>query len=233
MFLLNEKKPLNLYLNMALDEVLTLSSAEPEIRGVDGFLRFYMWDRPCVSFGYAQSYQKVLADNPGMPLVRRPSGGGAVRHGLDLTYSVVLFPPSRLFSKNRMDLYVLFHSAVKAAFSSLGIVCEIRDENDKGAGYYRCFDKPVFGDVVLPDGRKIAGAAQKHSRDAILTQGSVSVDIVGVAREFFLDKFSVAIADSAGIVFESFECSESILSKAEELAKVKYSSDKWNMERKI
>ncbi|MCH7824872.1 MAG: lipoate--protein ligase family protein, partial [Acidobacteria bacterium] len=72
--------------NMAVDEALLDDPG-------DGWtLRFYRWDRPTISLGYAQPYERgvdtVVARRLGIPVVRRPTGGRAVLHADELTYAL-------------------------------------------------------------------------------------------------------------------------------------------------
>jgi lipoate-protein ligase A len=233
LLLIREEKPRNLYMNMAFDEGLSVAEEDAIFAGASGFLRFYSWDSPCISFGYAQSFQDVFAENPGMPLVRRPSGGGVVVHGEDLTYSVILFPDSKLFSMTRTELYLFFHSAIKMAFAKLGTFCEIRNMAETNSGYYRCFDHPVLGDLLLHDGRKIAGAAQKHSRAVILTQGSVSLYLLAVDRDKFIANFISALAETGALIFKDYASSAKLETITYDFAKNKYSTEMWNKKRRV
>ena len=80
--------------NMAADELLLRDSAALG----QAVLRFYSWDRPSSSFGYFQRYADVEGWTELRPLIRRPTGGGLVRHAEDeWTYSLT-FPPGHSWS---------------------------------------------------------------------------------------------------------------------------------------
>jgi lipoate-protein ligase A len=224
--------PRSPWMNMAVDEILSNSREVAASHSSCAFIRFYSWDRKCVSFGYAQPHQRVASGNPGLPSVRRPTGGGTVPHGEDLTYSIVLFPGSVIFGMGRNDLYLCFHKALMQAFLHIGIQCGIRAEKSTNSGYYRCFEKPVQGDLLLSDGRKIAGAAQKHGRDSIMMQGSVCTGLVSVPQDRFRELFVKSIAEIAGLSMEKFKIPERAEKDAVELAVRKYATDSWNVERK-
>src|SRR5262245_35643732 len=108
--------------NMAVDEVLLETAA---IAG-RATLRFYAWQEPTLSLGYFQS----VADrhqHPAScdcPIVRRPSGGGAILHDRELTYSIAL-PQSQAQSKAAHDLYAVFHQSLIATLGELGIAAEL------------------------------------------------------------------------------------------------------------
>ncbi len=232
MLLIVDALPRSPWLNMALDETLSGAQGLAVSRGASAFARFYSWDRKCVSFGYAQPHQRVVSGNPGLPSVRRPTGGGTVLHGEDLTYSIVLFPGSVIFGMGRNDLYLCFHNALMQAFMHLGVQCAIRAEKSANSGYYRCFEKPVQGDLLLSDGRKIAGAAQRHGRDSIMMQGTVCTGLVGVPQDRFRELFVKSIVETAGLSMEKFNIPERVEKDAAELAVRKYAADSWNVERK-
>lgn len=221
------------YENMATDELLSQSSKIAKDNNANGLFRFYGWKTKCATFGYAQSYNQVLADNPNLILVRRPTGGGTVIHGNDLTYSMTIFKESPLFTLNRSELYLLVHKTIKNALQELNINCEIRKEAKSNSGYYKCFEKPVSGDLLLKDGRKIAGAAQKQTKDSILIQGSIAADILNLPIEKFKQNFLQEFEILSDVKMKIFDLSPEILAKIANLAKNKYQSDLWNKERKI
>ncbi len=232
MLLIVDALPRSPWFNMALDETLSGARDLAVSRGASAFARFYSWDCKCLSFGYAQPHQRVVSENPGLPAVRRPTGGGTVPHGEDLTYSIVLFPGSIIFGTGRNDLYLCFHKALMQAFMHLGVQCGIRAEKSTNSGYYRCFEKPVQGDLLLSDGRKIAGAAQKHGRDSVMMQGSVCTGLVGVPQDRFRELFVKSIVEIAGVSVEKFKLPERVEKEAAELAVRKYATGSWNVERK-
>jgi len=165
-------------LNMAIDEALLRCAQE---RGAQGLIvRFYDWDRPSVSIGYFLNHSMARAmvapdaENPFV--VRRPTGGGMVRHGSDVTYSMI-FPQAWLPPEFSGDSgsYRFVHGILSKAL--LGIR-EFEDiEALPGAGgqrgkIFNCFAQPSPFDLML-HGKKIAGAAQRRSKGWILHQGSV------------------------------------------------------------
>jgi len=141
-------------------------------------LRLYQWDPPTISLGYFQRYAdyESLAPPAGtLAVVRRLTGGGAILHDLELTYSLTLPATHRLLSKGPNRLYELAHDAVMAYLDSLGLTatrCETTDDSSPTRGPFFCFDRRHCYDVLIGPS-KIAGSAQRRTRTAILQHGSI------------------------------------------------------------
>jgi lipoate-protein ligase A len=141
-------------------------------------LRLYQWDPPTISLGYFQPYAqyKELPPPAGrLPVVRRPTGGGAILHDLELTYSLTLPTDHPLIHRNPNRLYELAHDAIINCLSSLGLNaarCGLTDDSGAARGPFFCFQRRHCYDLLL-DGDKIAGSAQRRTRHAILQHGSI------------------------------------------------------------
>ncbi len=178
--------------NMAVDEALLEAAAN------DGqcTLRFYQWIEPTLSLGYFQAYadRKKHAASLGRAAVRRTSGGGAILHDFDLTYSLAV-PQNHPLAADRLRTYRVVHDALVEVFSQWGIVASLWAEgpavfpaqgNALGSGAeqhrvnlggmgkepFLCFQRRSPGDVVFR-GEKVAGSAQRRCRGAVLQHGSV------------------------------------------------------------
>lgn len=157
------------WVNMAMDEYLlqwVLQTKQP-------IMRFYAWDREAVSFGYFQNYTDIASWTSVRPLVRRPTGGGLVSHVEDWTYSVA-FPNSHDWYKLKAcESYCRMHRWVNQALNQLDIPSILADEAiPTGPG--QCFLGAEENDILL-NGFKIAGAAQRRTRDGLLIQGSIQI----------------------------------------------------------
>src|SRR5262245_2566735 len=122
--------------NMALDEAL-LQAAE-----TDGIatLRFYQWSEPTLSLGYFQSHadRRVHAASASCPLVRRSTGGGAIVHDRELTYSIVL-PLFDGFHLNMQWLYHAVHDSLIETLADFGVTgCNEQAVNSAGEPFL-CF----------------------------------------------------------------------------------------------
>jgi lipoate-protein ligase A len=164
--------------NMAVDEALLETAA---ISGM-ATLRFYQWSEPTLSLGYFQSAigRDQHAASRNCPLVRRPSGGGAILHDRELTYSIAMPQTSARLSEAKA-LDELFHETLIATLAELGVSAALfratascRSESVPGASKdtFLCFQRRTCLDVVCQS-VKIAGSAQRRRRGAILQHGSI------------------------------------------------------------
>lgn len=170
-------EPKDPYINMAIDEAMLIYRAED---GSVPTLRFYRWSYPCVSIGKFQDIKEGLDLGRDAPIVRRPTGGGAVWHNEHgFTYSVAYREDSGVIAKGVSNSYREIHTGITAALNTLGLKAVLNTEG-KGANEAVpggvCFTKPVKEDVVS-GGKKIAGAAQRRRFGAVLHQGEISLGL--------------------------------------------------------
>ena len=137
-------------------------------------LRFYQWLRPTLSLGYFQSAEAIEDRWRRTALVRRASGGGAIMHDAELTYSLVV-PPDMSLSRRPSDLYRAVHLGVVACLSAYGIEAYLNDTADDMPAAdlpFLCFARRSEGDVLV-SGHKVCGSAQRRRRGAVLQHGSI------------------------------------------------------------
>jgi len=165
--------------NMAADELLAAEAVALD----RPLVRVYGWSEPTVSLGGFQRLAdaRAAAVIAGLPLVRRPSGGGAIVHGTDLTYAVAV-PRGHAWGGDPQALYDAFHEALAAELRDRGVTAERHPGRDRAAGDEErllCFDRRARGDLIVrtagggPDGDKILGSAQRRLRAAVLQHGSL------------------------------------------------------------
>ena len=172
--------------NMAVDEALLHAAAAPT-------LRLYGWRPHAVSLGWFQRWAD-FADLPaGVDVVRRLTGGGAICHGDELTFSLAL--DAGLLPRDVAASYELLHDAAVAALADVGVACR-RLAGGKPAGARPrerwCFAEPGDGDLVTPAG-KLLGSAQRRvraPRPRVLHHGSLAL------RRPELTPFVAAVADA-------------------------------------
>ncbi|MBM4010047.1 MAG: biotin/lipoate A/B protein ligase family protein [Planctomycetota bacterium] len=167
--------------NMAADELL----AEEADRRGDPVMRFYSWTTPTVSIGAFQRLEEAAACPAiaGLPIVRRPSGGGAILHGTDLTYAAAV-PKSHPCGGAPQALYDAVHLAAIAVLGELGFAAHLHvpGGDDPPADALLCFSRRAPGDVVVrvprpPAGLaadpKVLGSAQRRLGGTVLQHGSL------------------------------------------------------------
>ena len=162
---------------MAIDEAM-LESAAAEGQCT---LRFYQWEEPTLSLGYFQLYADRWqhAASSRATVVRRLSGGGAILHDRELTYSLAV-PTGHPLARDRLQLYAFIHICLIEALASWGIAARMVDRpgekrspnGSPAAAPFLCFQRRTPGDVLV-NGAKIAGSAQRRCRGAVLQHGSV------------------------------------------------------------
>ena len=160
--------------NMALDEALLDAVAADPTMAV---LRTYEWSVPTLSLGYFQSIGEAEADPrwASVPVVRRPTGGGALWHDLEVTYAVVV-PSTHPAVRPSRSLYRVIHQAIADHLRSRGIPAARRGEVDPGGNPanrpFLCFTDRDSDDIIFRN-VKLVGSAQRRRSGAILQHGSL------------------------------------------------------------
>ena len=200
--------------NMALDEGL-LENAATLGKPV---LRFYDWTKPCATFGYSQKINQIEAATKLRPLIRRCTGGGLVPHVNDWTYSLS-FPPNHEWTQlAATESYLRTHELLQTAFEKIGVETELAKSCQRPKPG-ECFEGHELHDLLW-NGKKISGAAQRRNRFGLLIQGSVQPP-ADWPQKNWMD----ALAGDCDLLDTLPE------EQANELAKAKYSMDKYNRKR--
>jgi lipoate---protein ligase len=137
-------------------------------------LRFYTWSPAAISLGYHQRqypefWENIIWQGEKLDIVRRPTGGRAVLHQGDLTYTVV----TSGLNSDRLQAYQKICEFLIQGWRSLGVELQY---GTAGRGYIHnpnCFGTATGADLVLPDGAKLIGSAQLRRAGAILQHGSI------------------------------------------------------------
>lgn len=142
-------------------------------------LRLYRWHPPCLSLGFAQPFEAADAAfcaARGVDIVRRPTGGRAVLHHLELTYAVVAPLGAGPFTFDLQAAYRAICQGLVAGLRSLGVAAELAGEPEGGVirptTTIPCFVGPASGEVIA-SGRKLIGSAMRRTGDAILQHGAI------------------------------------------------------------
>lgn len=170
--------------NMALDEALLHWHSEGLIPPV---IRFYEWNPATLSVGYFQKAKRDLDFDQihklGLGFVRRPTGGRAVLHEHELTYSIIVSEQYPNMPKTVTEAYRVLSEGLLKGFQNLGLdayfsVPETAEEKDALAKPKSavCFDAPSWYELVV-EGKKVAGSAQTRQEGVILQHGAILIDL--------------------------------------------------------
>lgn len=139
--------------------------------------RVYAWSAPTISLGRNQSamrqYDRARIAQRGLAVVRRPTGGRAILHHREITYSVT--GPASAAGTER-ESYDRIRRILLRALEHLGVRATIAPRLNRARlpDASPCFEHPAEGEVVF-EGRKLAGSAQWRSDGALLQHGSILV----------------------------------------------------------
>lgn len=252
--------PCAAFYNMAIDDAIAHFVRNGESPPT---LRLYGWKGPSVSLG---SFQKITDINlqycksNGISVVRRPTGGRAILHGEELTYSFSS-RNEEPFSDSLMETYYLLSVVLQKAFTSAGLQTTMKQERESGRTLAHspiCFRSTSYGEITF-DGRKIIGSAQKRWNNSFMQQGSIpfAIDEAGINNIFNIAKHDLkdnqayglrdilpglsiqGLKDGIRLSFEkvfNIRFLDSSLSReehllAQELEVRKYQRPEWNLER--
>ena len=161
--------------NMAVDAALM----EAVRGGAPPVLRFYRWNPPCLSLGRNQPaagcYDLEALRAAGVEVVRRPTGGRAVLHDRELTYSVVAADGAL---GGPRESYAAINRALVAGLRRLGVQARLQPRTAARApapSLAPCFKEPAEGEVVA-GGRKLVGSAQLREDGVLLQHGSLLLE---------------------------------------------------------
>jgi lipoate-protein ligase A len=249
--------------NMAVDEAvfrLNRREAQPPT------LRFFGWRPPAVSLGYFQKTSREIdvetCRRDGIDIVRRPTGGKAVLHEHELTYSLVASSDHPLFTGDILGTYRVISACIVEALKRLGLTPEMVSEGRSAVGTpleAYCFAAPSKYELLV-GGRKICGSAQVRGGGAFLQHGSLLIDVdptrAAAVMRIPADGISgstttlreqlgrvIGADELARVLRGAFEDTlgitlvEEVLTAAEEALKErllagKYGTERWNLEGK-
>jgi len=237
--------PLNGPTNMARDEALLECVGVGESPPT---LRLYRWDPPTISLGCFQPYADYAALAPpagGLPVVRRITGGGAILHDGELTYSIALPARHELVRGNPLRLYEVVHDALIECLRRLDVPAYRGCPSDGSGptrGPFFCFARRHCLDVLIGHD-KLAGSAQRRTRRGILQHGSILWErrydqqpsaalgpMLNLDMEEFAARWLAALADVTCQTFPSGTWTAAEFHLAGTL-RAKYAGDEWTRRR--
>ena len=160
-------------MNMAIDEALLTLEKEKKLPPA---LRVYRFMPPTLSIGYFQSMNREIdierCKEKGYDYVRRPTGGRAVLHDKELTYSVTIAYPHRILDMNLLDSFHYICKGIIRAIDLLGGKAYFSSREDHEISSPSCFAAPTFSDILI-NGKKVVGSAQMRNSNGLLQHGSI------------------------------------------------------------
>jgi lipoate-protein ligase A len=173
--------------NMAVDEALLRGVAECTTPPT---LRVFGWDPPTVSTGHSQDVATELdlaaCEREGFGVVRRPTGGRAVLHAGELTYSVVGPAGVRPLGNTILETYLAISGALLRGLERLGVEAELAQASGVARPRGETAAPPCFASAgrfeITVGGRKLVGSAQRRMPGAVLQHGSLLIDATHAAK---------------------------------------------------
>jgi lipoate-protein ligase A len=188
--------------NMAIDQAILESTAE----NGQTTLRFYRWTPATLSLGYFQRAddRSLHAASSDCPMVRRASGGGAIVHDDELTYSICVATKGKL-AKANAELYDTVHHAILKSLAEQGVEVQLYESPNKvvkasTSDPFLCFERRAVGDIVC-QGHKVGGSAQRRLKNALIQHGSLLLSQSRFAPELpGLRELSDVVVNEADLV---------------------------------
>lgn len=203
--------------NMAVDEAilenLQAGSGKPVTT-----LRLYAWDPACLSLGHAQPIADV--DLPrlhqrGWEVVRRATGGRAILHTDELTYSVIGPAAEPVLAGGVLESYNRIARALLLALRELGVPVEIKEEKpaENGVPNPVCFEVPSTYEITV-NGKKLIGSAQARKKEGVLQHGSLPLtgDLTRICQALVFENES-ARADASNRLLQRATTVETALGR--------------------
>jgi lipoyl(octanoyl) transferase len=177
-----EDGPIDGKLNMAIDRAILTACVEGQVPAT---LRLYGWDKPTLSIGFSQNelrdVDKAQCERKNIPIVRRFTGGRALLHQFELTYSLVAPIPDLRFPGNLAGAFGAVSKAVMSSLEKSGVSqLEVvgKEKRRSGAGRTRspaCLSTSNHWEITVK-GKKLVGSAQRRLKGAFLQHGSILMD---------------------------------------------------------
>lgn len=246
--------------NMAFDEALLKRASSPQCPPVT-YLRFYQWKCPTLSLGFFQKARRVadleFCRLSNIPVVRRLTGGKAVLHDRELTYSVVSNDPAFFPFSDIAGTYNRIAQALSRGFSHMGVETSLAAEDSRPHQRLSpaCFTAANHHELLWK-GRKLAGSAQRRTRAGFLQHGSILIEFsarqlagcLGIADVATMQEHVTDLSQALGrspsaeevvsamskgfqevfeVQLQTTEVDPEVVQEARELTKAKYEKVEW------
>ncbi|MAI71238.1 MAG: lipoate--protein ligase [Rhodopirellula sp.] len=234
--------------NMAIDQAILDSVSRTGVP----VLRFYQWAEPTLSLGYFQGLTERAAhgQSDSICCVRRTTGGGAIVHDRELTYSVSIPLPAGSAGP-RSVLYQQMHAAIAKTLADFGVQAVpfrrtgVGPRSDSRNAQFLCFQRRTAEDLVV-SGYKVLGSAQRKSRTAVLQHGSLllctslySPQLPGInellslqlTADQLVPQIAKILSESLGVDWRVDTLSSQEESNAEKICCERFASSLWTSRR--
>ena len=160
--------------NMAVDQAILEHIGRGEAIPT---VRLYAWDPPCLSLGQAQPFADVdiaRLEERGWDVVRRPTGGRAILHTDEITYSIIAPAEEPRVAGSILESYNRLSVALLGAVKALGLPVEIKEDTGPSRETPNpvCFEVPSAYEITV-NGKKLIGSAQARRKEGVLQHGSL------------------------------------------------------------
>ncbi|MGI9443862.1 MAG: lipoate--protein ligase family protein [Rubripirellula sp.] len=234
--------------NMAIDQAILDSVTRTGVP----VLRFYQWAQPTLSLGYFQRLAARSAHAQSEPVgcVRRTTGGGAIVHDRELTYSLTIPVPAGAAGP-RSVLYQQTHASIADALADFGIhavpFCRtgVEPRLESQNSQFLCFQRRTAEDLIV-SGYKVLGSAQRKSRSAVLQHGSLLLctslyapqlpginDLLStpVTAEQLVPQIVENLSESLGVEWREGSLSNQEIIDADQICRERFDSSLWTARR--
>lgn len=245
-WLLYDSGAIHPFLNMAMDEVLLT-----QWEGRPVLVRFYAWSPPGLSLGYFQKYEEMerspVLEECGAVITRRITGGDAILHINELTFSITGLEGQIPFQGSVESSYHRIHNALAKGFERFGLISSVRgpskESHEKLAedANGRCFYRVTGYDLVAQE-KKLVGSAQRRTQGMVLHHGSIpispnpmtpkSADLSTLSQQKLsyrqvADAVRTGLEASFNIGFKTWRPDQGFLEASKKLAEEKYGAKVW------
>lgn len=238
--------------NMATDEAILIACSEGRSAST---LRLYEWNSATLSIGCFQKASQIIerSSEVNIPIVRRISGGRAVLHFDEITYSIVCAENEPLFDEGIAGAYKIITTSLLSALREVGVNADMHTSytKDYTSKKLSCFHSPSRYEIII-ENRKLVGSAQRRFKRVFLQHGSILFDIDkelisklfgndAIFRMAWLNHFSAVkkcdfkavladrIREGLNIQLIKDNISNDEIFLRDKLIKERYNNDAWNI----
>ena len=243
------------FTNMSIDEAVMYGLQKNRSLPI---LRIYKWNPPTISIGYFQKSEDINFERckeDGIMVVRRLTGGRAVLHDIELTYSII-FTEEDFHPFKKKEIFQYIAKALTASLEEIGVNAKIAEKSRGDLKSANCFASPAQYEIETKEKQKLIGSAQVIKNGVMLQHGAIPITTAYSRIDKYLNRDSGTIKNSSAVsnalgknisdsellmalkkgfsyyfpLFDS-KLSDEEIKLANHLVQTKYSTDEWNKMR--